>query len=181
MITRIKKTLTAIPASLSEAVTYLVSIGNKQRSINRIKREAKVKVEKINKETKETVETLTKERDAFFTALFAFASPRKAELTAVTRSQKTAAGTFGWRWTPPYVELAEGKSDQEIISAMKKKGLGDYIRVIEEIDREALLLDRPIVPGVSYVNHDEFFAKPKLTKADGRAEELSKITDAIDI
>lgn len=180
MITRIKKSLAYVPASLLEATRFLVSIGQKQREINRLKREAKQKVEAINVATKKSVEELTKERDTFFVALFAFASSRKAELTKVTRSQKTDAGTFGWRFTPPYVDIAEGKSDQDIIAVMKKDGLNKYIRVIEEIDRDAMLRDRPEVKGVCYSNRDEFFAKPKLAKEDGRAEELVK-TEAIDV
>jgi phage host-nuclease inhibitor protein Gam len=180
MITRIKKSLAYVPASLSETVTFLISIGNKQREINRVKREAKKRVEAINTDTQITVSELTKERDAFFTSLFAFSSARKEELTKVTRSQKTEAGTFGWRWTTPYVDLKEGKSDQDIIASLKRKGLTEYIRTIEEVDREALLRDRPEVPGVSYSQRDEFFAKPKLAKEDGRAEELVK-TEAIDV
>lgn len=180
MISRIKKSFTYVPASLVEAASFLISIGNKQREINRVKREAKKKVEIITTETKKVVDALTKDRDVFFTSLFAFSSARKEELTRVTRSQKTAAGTFGWRWTTPYVDLAEGKSDQDVIASLKRKGLTAYIRVVEELDREAMLRDRPEVSGVSYSQRDEFFAKPKLAKEDGRAEELVT-TEAVDV
>lgn len=181
MIKRIKKTLTAIPASIAEAATYLVSIGNKQREINKLKRETKEEVDRINAEAKKKITELTKDRDAFFTALFAFAAPRKAELTKEARSQKTHAGTFGWRWTTPAVELKEGKTDEQIITTLEKLKLFQYIRVVKELDREAMLRDRPIVPNVSYTQRDEFFAKPKMNKGDGRAEELVKMTEAIDI
>lgn len=179
MVSRIKKTLTFVPASLSEAISFLVSIGNKQREINCIKRDAKKRIDAINSETKTSVESLTKDRDVFFTSLFAFASSCKEELTRINRSQKTEAGTFGWRWTTPYVDLAEGKSDQDVIASLKRKGMTSYIRVVEELDREAMLRDRPEVPGVSYSQRDEFFAKPKLAKEDGRAEELVR-TETID-
>lgn len=182
MITRIKKSFTLVPASIAEAITFLVSIGSAQRDINRVKREAKAKVEAINAEAKAEVEVLTKTRDTFFNALFAFASARKVDLTKITRSQKTAAGVFGWRWTPPYVEIAGDKSDEQIIKMLKHNGLTQYVRVIEEIDREALLRDRPKLFGVSYMQRDEFFAKPKLAKEEGRAEELTKTeTEAIDV
>lgn len=180
MIKRLKKTFTAIPASVAEAAQYLLSIGSQQREINKIKRETKAEVDKLNAEANKKIEVLKKERDTFFTALFAFAQPRQAELTVSARSVKTDAGTFGWRWTTPMVEIAEGKTDQDIIKTLKRIGLSDYIRVIEEVDREALLRDRPTVPNVSYTQRDEFFAKPKMAKEDGRAEELSKITEAID-
>lgn len=182
MITRIKKSLTHVPASIAEAASYLRLIGEKQRAINKAKRDTKKRVEELQLALKQEVEALTKERDNFFVALFAFASPRKTELTRETRSQKTAAGTFGWRWNTPYVELKEGKNDQAIIATLKSKGLFKYIRVTEELDREALLVDRPVVPGVAYMQRDEFFAKPKLSKDEGRAEELVKEgTEAIDV
>lgn len=181
MIKRLKKSLSAIPASIMEAATYLVSIGEKQREINKVKREAKKKVERINADMKKKVSVIVKDRDAFFYALFAFAAPRKAELTHVTRSQATYAGTFGWRWTPPAVEIADGKTDEDIIAKLEKNGLACYVRVVKELDREALLRDRPTVSGISYTQRDEFFAKPKMKREEGRAEELVKSTEAIDV
>ncbi len=177
---RIKKTLTVIPASIQEATSFLISIGEKQREINRIKRETKAAIDAMKADSEKKISALTKDRDTFFVSLFAFAAPKKTELTAVTRSQKTAAGTFGWRWTTPAVELAEGKTDADIIASLKRKGLIGYIRIVEELDREAMLRDHPEVPGVSYTQRDEFFAKPKMKKGEGSAEELVK-TDAIDV
>ena len=115
MITRIKKSLTYIPSSLSEAIAYLTSIGSKQRDINSVRSEAKAKIEAINADAKKTIEVLTKDRDAFFTSLFTFSSAHKKELTKDTRSQKTSEGTFGWRWTTPYVDIAEGVSDEKVL------------------------------------------------------------------
>ncbi len=177
---RIKKSLTVIPASIQEATSFLISIGEKQREINRVKRETKAAVDTLKSKADEKVSALTKDRDAFFVALFAFAAPKKAELTQDARSQKTAAGTFGWRWTTPMVDIVEGKTDQDIIATLKRKGLTTYIRVVEELDREAMLRDRPEVSGVSYTQRDEFFAKPKMKKGEGSAEELVK-TDAVDV
>ncbi len=177
MIKRLKKTLTAIPASVAEAATYIISIGQKQKEINQVKRDMK----KTCDEAKKAIAGLAKERDQFFVALFGFAQPRKAELTKDLRTQKTFAGTFGWRWTTPYVDLKEGKTDQDILAALKRTGLTQYIRTVEELDREALLRDRPQIVGVAYSQRDEFFAKPKMNKGDGRAEELVKITEAIDV
>jgi phage host-nuclease inhibitor protein Gam len=177
MIKRLKKTLTVIPASILEAASFLRSIAEKQKEINAEKSAAK----KAKDEYAKKIAGLKKDRDAFFVALFAFAAPRKAELTKDKRSVQTDAGTFGWRWTTPTVELAEGKSDQDVIATLKRVGLTKYIRVIEELDREALRVDQPAITGVSYIQQDEFFAKPKMGKGQGRSEELVKITEATDI
>lgn len=180
MIARIKKSLTSVPTTFAEAVTYLTSIGEKQREINRIKRETKAKVKEINDKANEEISVLSQDRNNFFVALFAFASPRKASLTYEVRTQVTSSGTFGWRWTPPAVELAEGVSDQEVIDRLKARGLTQYVRTVEELNREEMLKGRPVVKGVAYTQRDEFFAKPKMAKADGCAEELVKITETID-
>lgn len=180
MINRIKKSLTAIPASVLEAANYLLSIGEKQAAINKIKREAALRVKAINVEAEAKIAPLKKDRDIFFTALYAFAISKRAELTKRDRSVGTVSGRFGWRWTPPAVVLEKGKSDEEIITLLEASNMKQYVRVMKELDREALLRDRPNVPGVEYVQREEFFAKPKMKKEEGRAEELVKSTESID-
>lgn len=179
MVSRLKKAFTNIPATLSEVASFITAIAEKQRAINTKKREAKKKVEAINKELAAEVKVLKNERDTFFNALFAFAQPRKEEFTEFARSIKLETGTFGWRWTPPAVALDEGVTDADVIRLLEKKGLGKYVRIIKELDREAMLRDRPEVKHVSYEQREEFFAKPKLLKVEGTAEEL--VTEAIDV
>ena len=99
-----------------------------------------------------------KKRDNQINALFAFAQPRKDELTKNVRSVVLHSGTFGWRMTPPRVELIA--ADEDMIPAIKDMGGEEFIRVIEEIDRHALLAQRPVIPGITYVQSDEFFVVP---------------------
>lgn len=180
MVSRIKKAFTAVPATIASAITFLVSIGDTQREINTINRKTKEEIKKLQDEASAKVAVLVKNRDTFFTALFAFASANKLELTKLTRSQKTSAGTFGWRWTTPYVAIDSKLTDEAIIERLEQDpNLVQYVRVIKEVDREALLRDRPTVPGLSYEQRDEFFAKPKLAKSEGTAVEMSR-TEAID-
>lgn len=183
MIVRLKKSLTAVPQSILSAAGYLASIGETQRKINALRRTAKEETDRIERELKASLAPLTKERDVFFTALYTFAQANVRELTAKMRSVRTLAGVFGWRWTPPYVELCEGLTDEQVIEQLRKNGLERFIRVKYELNRELMLEERPNIPGVSYVQREEFFAKPKLLKADGRASELSKQieTEAIDV
>lgn len=176
---RIKKAFTNIPATLSEVASFITAIAEKQRAINTKKREAKKKVDAINATLADEVKVLKTERDTFFNALFAFAQPRKEEFTEVARSIKLETGTFGWRWTPPAVVVDEDMTDMDVIKVLEKKGQQKYIRIVKELDREALLRDRPEVKFVSYEQREEFFAKPKLLKAEGTAEELT--TEAIDV
>ena len=67
---------------------------------------------------------------------------------------------FGWRLTPPRVET--DLTDEEAITLLKETDNEAYIRIIEEIDRQALLAERPVIEGIDYVQDDEFFVIPKL-------------------
>ncbi len=187
-INRLKKSFTAVPQSVIHAAHYLLSIGQEQKKINLAKKKAKEAIDKIKSDLEVELTPLVKERDTFFTALYTFAQGKKGELTAKLRSVKTEQGTFGWRFTPPYVELDEGEDDASVVAYLRAHNMTKYVRVKYELDREALLSDRPDVPGVSYLSREEFFAKPKLiSKVDGSAEELSIAlpdegkTEAIDV
>jgi phage host-nuclease inhibitor protein Gam len=178
MVNRIKKAFTNIPTKLAEAVGFITAIAEKQRAINVAKRTAKLQIDAINAELNEKVNALKTDRDTFFNALFAFAQPQKAELTNDARSIKLESGTFGWRWTTPAVVLKGNMTDEKAIQRLEKEGFSEYVRIVKQVNREALLRDRPDISFVEYEQCEEFFAKPKLLKGEGTAEELT--TEAID-
>ena len=158
-VTRIKKTDTIVPRSLEGAELLMKSLGNTQDEINVIEKDLKEKIEALKAEALKKLQPLTVKRDAKINALFTFADPRKAELTRELRSVTLASGVFGWRLTTPRVETAQG--DEETIVLLKSTGNVEFVRVIEEVDRQALLAKKPIVPGIAYVQDDEFFVVPK--------------------
>jgi phage host-nuclease inhibitor protein Gam len=172
---RLKKSLTLVPASLVEATRFIASIITKQLEINRLNREAKEKTEQIKKDLEQSLRPLVVERDAFFNSLFAFAKSKQKELTTQARSIKTDSGVFGWRWTTPKVEVS-GDEDRLIARMLKDDGLAGYVRITYELNREAMLADRPEIDGVSYTQREEFFVTPKLPKGAGKTE-----TVAIDV
>lgn len=171
-VNRVKKAFTNIPATLVEVTGFIIAIAEKQRAINEAKRNAKKKIELINLELNARVAVLKCDRDTFFNALFAFAQPRKAELTKDARSVSMEAGTFGWRWTPPSIVFKYNMSEESMIAYLEEHGYKDYVRVVKEVNREALLRDRPEIARIIYEQREEFFAKPKLLRAEGSAEEL---------
>lgn len=158
-VTRIKKTDTIVPRSLEGAELLMKSLGSTQDEINVIEKDLKEKIETLKAEALKKLQPLTVKRDAKINALFTFADPRKAELTRELRSVTLASGVFGWRLTTPRVETAQ--SDEETIALLKSTGNVEFVRVIEEVDRQALLAKKPIVPGIAYAQDDEFFVVPK--------------------
>lgn len=176
--TRIKKSFTRIPIAVADAVKFLAGIGALQARINAAKKKAKEEHDAIKVRLDAELAPLTSERNTLFNALFAFAQPLKEALTREAKSIKLPSGVFGWRWTPPAVQLTGFASDGVLIAHLERRGLHAYVRVVKEVDREALLRDKPAIRGVEYISREEFFAKPMLEKGAGRAEEL---TEAIDV
>jgi len=172
-VTRIKKSDTVVPRSIAGADLLLRSIGTTQDEINSIEKELKEKIDALKAEAAKKLQPLNLERDTKINALFAFADPRKAELTRDLRSVTLSSGVFGWRLTTPRVETAQ--SDEETVSLLKSTGNDEFVRVIEEVDRQALLAKRPIVPGITYEQHDEFFVVPAQ-----KAKKPKTFTHAID-
>lgn len=172
MTTRIKKSLTAVPETIAAAASYLASIAKKQHEINKLSREAKAAVTQIEQNLKAEVSKLERERDTFFNNLFAFAKPIQQELTKRARSIKTIAGTFGWRWTTPRVELT-GSEEALIKRLLANLELSQYVRVSYALDKEAMLAERPEIAGVTYTQREEFFATPKMPKGEGRGKTVA--------
>jgi phage host-nuclease inhibitor protein Gam len=172
-VNRIKKIRTAVPTSLNQAEALIGKIGQTQDAVNEIEKDFQEKIAKLKAEAEKKLQPLVQERANDVSALFAFANPRKDDLTRNARTVKLGSGAFGWRWTTPRVETSG--SDEEMIAWLKKTGNDTFVRVIEEIDRQALLAERPIVPGISYVQDDEFFVVPKQ-----KSKKAKTFTQAVD-
>jgi phage host-nuclease inhibitor protein Gam len=172
-VTRIKKSQTSVPASLAEADTLIEQISQTQGAINQIQADLKREIADLRAKAAKLLRPLKIERDSQINALFAFADPRKEELTEQARSIELASGVFGWRWTPPRV--ATVKTDKETIAQLKKTGNGTFVRVAEQVNRQAILAERPEIDGIDCVQSDEFFVVPnrKIRKA-------KTVTEAVD-
>ena len=172
-VTRVKKTDTLVPASIVEADNLLGKLGRTQDEINKIENNLQKEIDKLKAEALEKLQPLEVQLDKQMNKLFTFANPRKLRLTIAARSVTLSMGTFGWRMTTPRIEM--NKSDEEMIKFLKKTGNAKFIRIKEEIDRQALLAERPRIFGIDYVQNDEFYAIPRLI---GRGKKT--LTKAID-
>ncbi len=172
-VTRVKKTYTAVPETIESANLLLGKLGSTQDAINEIERELKEKVAELKAEALKKLRPLTTLRDRQVNALFTFANPRKAELTAYAKTVKLGMGKFGWRMTPQRVDT--GLTDEELVAFFKRSNLVEYVRTKEEVDRQKLLADQPSILGVAYVQNDEFFVVPNQA-----AKKPKTFTKAID-
>ncbi|MEI6649827.1 MAG: host-nuclease inhibitor Gam family protein [Candidatus Moraniibacteriota bacterium] len=172
-VTRVKKTYTAVPETIESANILLGKLGTTQDVINEIERGLKEKVAELKAEALKNLRPLMTLRDRQVNALFTFANPRKDELTADAKTVKLGMGKFGWRMTPPRVDT--GLTDEELVLLLKRNDLVEYVRTKEEVDRQKLLVDQPLIVGVAYVQNDEFFVAPNQV-----AKKPKTFTKAID-
>jgi len=164
MATR-KKSLFPVPANLSEVNALLFKIGECERDLATIKTNLEADVAEARSNAEEAAAPLQEEHKQYVKALLTYASQnRKTLLVGDKKSLVLTGGEFGWRLPPTKVTYAKGGAEQ-VIKNLEAMKLTQYLRYITEVDREALLRDRPAVSGVKYSQKEGFFVKPDSNKA----------------
>lgn len=172
-ITRIKKSQTFVPRSLGQANTLLGELGKTQDAINTIETALAAEIRELKAKVAESLGALVVQRDSQLNSLFAYANQNKGILTQEKRTIRLTSGSFGWRWSTPRVEI-DG-TDEEAIELLKDTDNERFVRTIEEVNRQLLLEERPVIDGISYEQDEEFFAVPKQA-----AKKAKTLTHAID-
>lgn len=172
-VTRVKKSLTFVPRSLSQANTLLGELGTTQDTINTIEQALAEEVRALKAKAASKLGSLVVLRDTQLNSLFAYANQHKSILTQDRRTIQLTAGTFGWRWSTPRVEMTG--TDEATIEMLKDTDNERYIRIIEEVNRQLLLEEKPDIDGISYEQDEEFFAVPKQN-----SKKAKTLTHAID-
>lgn len=157
-----KRAVIPVPKSLEEAAQFLAEIGKEQRASDKIRSALNAKVDELKTQAMTNVEPHQKKVSQLVEGLFAYAEAHRDELTdgGKRKTVEVPTGTFGWRMTPPAVSLRNVKS---ILKSLKSLGLKRFIRIKEEVNKEAMLKEPEVaktVKGVSISQHEEFIAKP---------------------
>ncbi len=179
MARKVKKKV-AVPKDLAEAAEFLSNLGKAQQAIDEINADLTAEVEKLKKAAA-TKAKLEQERiNILLEGLFAFAHPRRKELTAGGPSKTVTlpTGELRWRTTPPKVNIS---STEKVLAALEKLGLQRFIRQTPTVNKEAMLAEKDVatsVDGVSITQTDEFVAAPLEVKAEisSRVDKLTKAT-----
>ncbi|CAK0765945.1 hypothetical protein CCP3SC15_330001 [Gammaproteobacteria bacterium] len=76
------------------------------------------------------------------------------------RTIELSNGAFGWRITPPKVNV---RNEDGVLEQLHAKGLVRFIRVVNEINKEAILVEPDAIAeikGLTVANSEQFWAKP---------------------
>ena len=158
----LKKAVIPVPKDLSEAAWFLAEIGKEQRVIDKIQLDINARVEELKVKAINDAKPRQNRISQLMEGLFAYAEANRDELTenGKIKTIKAPTGVFCWRMTPPAVFLRNVKS---IIANLKLLGLKQFIRIKEEIDKEAMLKEPEVakkIKGVSISKYEEFVVKP---------------------
>ena len=157
-----KRTVVAVPKSLTEAAQFLAQIGKEQRATDEIQANFNARVDELKAKAMADDKPHQEMVSQLVEGLFVFAEANRDELTdrGKRKTVVVPTGTFGWRMTPPSVKLRDVKS---ILKSLKALKLRRFIRTKEEVDKKAMLKEPEMaktVIGVSISQDEEFVAKP---------------------
>lgn len=158
-----------VPADRDQVNAAIAEIGMLQRERVRLEVEMNDELEAVraryNAKTKPMGERITE----LGKGVKLWCEANRATLTKDGRVKfhEFATGIVKWRLTPWAVTL---KNVGEVLALLKAKGLTQYIRTKEEIDKEALLADRESlgdsIKGVRIGQKEEFSIEPSASKIE---------------
>lgn len=163
--TKIKEAELEVPQSLEEAARFVSEVGRCQREIERAELGFQAQIARLNEQMADKVFPLRERLDRLMEGLAAFGQARREEFVAASDGKKIktvqlATGTVSLRLNPPSVQVRDAK---KAVEALRKSKLGDYIRTIEEVDKEKILSDRDhleLPRGIKVVRKEELVVKP---------------------
>ncbi len=141
-----------VPQTYAEVADAIFKIGDYDRQIAKLDigfKEAQAQIKKLHEEQSQP---LGKLRDMSISGVVTYCEAHRLELTENGKS-KTASFTTGkvsWRLRPPSCKLPRDQED--LLARLKALGLMKFIRVSEQVSREALLAapdEALMIPGIS--------------------------------
>ncbi|HEY8992245.1 MAG TPA: host-nuclease inhibitor Gam family protein [Candidatus Microsaccharimonas sp.] len=165
---RVKAPAVSIYETKAEAELALVKIAELQRNRIEIMTVAERQISTIKEDARKATLPIENEIGELVKNLTYYAQYNRAVLTDdnKTKTVKFVHGTLQWRMTPAAVAI---KGVEDVKKRLKQLGLTRFIRIKEEIDKEAMGRERPVaeaVAGVSFSQREEFVITPGDTKIE---------------
>lgn len=147
--------------SKSQASEAITKIGNAQREITRLQIEINDINAKAIEDRKDRLEALRASIEELSQGVQAWCEVHRDNLCKSGKTANLTTGEVSWRQRPPKVSL---RDMDKILEALKKAELQQFIRVKEEINKDAILADPKAVAkikGISITTGiEDFVIKP---------------------
>lgn len=156
-----------VPQTLMTVNLDIARIGRLQRQRQRIAADMNDAVAMLKAQHEAKAAPLKAQIEALAKGVQTFCEAHRGELTGGRRKfHRFAAGEVQWRMRPPRVTVRNIKL---VLGRLKKHGLLRFIRVREEIDKEAMLKESAVaarVQGVKLEQGEDFVIRPFETELE---------------
>lgn len=150
--TRIKaKAQVYVPQSKDEVAAYIRNIGDAQRKLLRESAEMNDAIANVTARYQPFLEKLSAQITTLQEGVQGYCEAHRNELTndGKVKTANLITGEVQWRQRPPSVSVRGAES---VIEALKRLGLGKFVRTKEEINKEAILNEPDDVKGVAGIS-----------------------------
>lgn len=154
MATRIKsKTHLHVPQDRNECAAHIRQIGELQREFERLRSDMNDQIATITQAFQPLLAEQTQRIEALQTGVQAWCEANRVELCGEgDKRGKTAnlvTGEVSWRQRPPSVSI---RGVDTVLDTLLRMGLGRFVRVKNEPNKEAMLNEPEAVRGIAGIN-----------------------------
>lgn len=154
MATRIKsKTLSAVPQTKDDCAASIRIIGDLQREFERLRANMNDAIAAITQEHQPVLSALHERVDGLQTGVQAWCEAHRVDLCGpndkLGKTANLVTGEVSWRQRPPSVRIVGADTVAETLLRM---GLGRFVRVKQEISKEAILAEPDAVRGIAGIS-----------------------------
>jgi len=152
-----------VPQSREEVIRGIAQIGELQRQRSRIEAQMNDEMAAIKERHEAAAQPLGEEIARLMQGVQMWCEVNRDSLTrgGKVKSAELPSGQVSWRTSPPKVTIT---GVQQVLDAFRRLGLADpYIRVKEEINKEAILADPAkvaMIKGIKITQKEEFAVRP---------------------
>ena len=148
-----------VPQSMTEARDWLRKFGEAERAVENIKLALNDEIALLKQSAEEDAASYKAQIKELQAGIKAWAEANKSDLCKASKTVDLGVGQISWKHRPPSVSISGGAP--AVIERLNEQGLLEFIRVKEELNKEAMLAN-PIkamaVTGITIRSAGETFS-----------------------
>jgi len=145
--TRIKKKAAiAVPQSKTDCANDIKLIGDLTRQFERLRAEMNDKIAEITQAAQPELESLQGRLLVLQEGVQAYCEAHREELCGKGKTANLVTGEVAWRQRPPSVSI---RGADTVMETLLRMGLGRFVRVKNEPNKEAMLNEPDAVKGIA--------------------------------
>lgn len=157
-----------VPQTRDQVVEAIAKIGRRQRERDRIQAAMNDDLAEVRRRYEEEAKPHADVIQQLSDGVHLWCEANREELTrgGKTKTANLASGEIKWRMRPPKVSL---RGMENILAACKKLGLSRFLRVKEEVNKDAMLAEPDLaksITGVSISQKEDFVIIPFETELE---------------